>query len=439
MALNLSRNTRVFVSTNAADTGFTSANTWEIQVMAGYSLTQNTEQQTITINEMGSKPTRGQRSFNTALSPAEFSFSTYMRPHISGGNVTATERLLWNALTGNKQFVAPANYKQIATATVVGGVGTIDFSAAHGLAVGDSFNMVGFPEADWNVKAVVASVVDADTVTVSFPYSTPTTVNPTETNAKAVTSQWTETASRAYVDFFNSNAHQLAPLYLIFKIDTSWYRIASAVVNQATINFAIDGIAMIDWQGMGTELLNLGTTGQTEILANAVAPVVTAPFITNKLSTVTLQAGIGGTGTTYNVPITGGSITINNNVTFLTPDILGTVNKAVGYFTGTRAISGNLTAYLRTGTGNPTSKLLEDVLAQAQTEDENFYKLAVEIGGGTSATRVVLDMPAVQLQVPTISVEDVISTDISFTAQGYTGSAYDIEKTNELVVSYYTA
>lgn len=439
MALNLSRNTRVFVSTNAADTGFTSANTWEIQVMAGYSLTQNTEQQTITINEMGSRPTRGQRSFNTALSPAEFSFSTYMRPHISGGNVTATERLLWNALTGNKQFVAPADYKQIVAANIVGGVGTIDFSAAHGLAVGDSFNMVGFPETDWNVKAVVASVVDNDTVTVSFPYSKPTTANPTEANAKAVTSQWTETASSAYVDFFNSNAHQLAPLYLIFKIDTSWYRIAGAVVNQATINFAIDGIAMIDWQGMGTELLNLGTTGQTQILASAVAPVVTAPFITNKLSTVTLQAGIGGIGTTYNVPITGGSITINNNVTFLTPDILGTVNKAVGYFTGTRAISGNLTAYLRTGTGNHTSKLLEDVLAQAQTEDENFYKLAVEIGGGTSATRVVLDMPAVQLQVPTISVEDVISTEISFTAQGYTGSTYDIEKTNELVVSYYTA
>jgi len=46
-------------------------------------------------------------------------------------------------------------------------------------------------------------------------------------------------------------------------------------------------------------------------------------------------------------------------------------------------------------------------------------------------------MNAVQLQVPTVSVEDVISTEIGFTAQGYTGAAYDIEKSNELVVSYY--
>lgn len=439
MALNLSRNTRVFVSTNAGDTGFTSTNTWEIQVMAGYNLTQNTEQQTITINEMGAKPTRGQRSFNTALSPAEFSFSTYMRPHISGGNVTATERLLWNALSGNKQFVAPTNYLAISTATVAGGVGTIDFAAAHNLAVGDAFNMVGFVQADWNVKAVVTSVVDVDTVTVTFPNTVPTTVNPTETNAKAVKSQWVETATAAYTDFFNSNAHTLAPLYLIFKIDGAWYRISSSVINQATINFAIDGIAMIEWQGMGTEMLSLGTAGQTEILANAVAPVVNAPFITNKLSTIVLEAGINGGGTSYNVPITGGSITINNNVTFLTPDILGTVNKAVGYFTGTRAISGNLTAYLRTGTGNHTATLLNDVLTQSQTEDENYYKLAVEIGGGASATRVVLNMPAVQLQVPTISVEDVISTDIAFTAQGFTGTNYDIEKNNELVVTYYTA
>jgi hypothetical protein len=442
MALNLSRNTRAFVSTNASDTGFTAANTWEIQIMAGYSLTQATSEQTITINEMGKTPIRGQRSFNQALNPAEFSFTTYMRPYMNAGAVTATERMLWNAISGNKQFVDPAAYKALDAldgAILAGSVATLTFTAAHNLAVGDAINLVGFSGADasWNTKATVNSVTSPTVVVVGFPENVPTTLDPDTTNAKVTTSQWTERSDKAFTDFYNSNAHQLAPLYLIFKIDTSWYRITGAAINQATINFAIDGIAMIEWQGMGFELLELGTTGQAEILANAVAPNTSAAFIVNKLSTVTLEKGIGGGGTSFLVPITGGSVTINNNLTFLTPDILGTVNKSIGYFTGTRAVSGNLTAYLRTGAGNNTAALLADVLASASADDENFYKVQVEIGGLSNATRVELLMNAVQLQVPTVSVEDVISTEIGFTAQGYTGAAYDIEKSNELVVSYY--
>ena len=442
MALNLSRNTRAFVSTNANDTGFTSANTWEIQIMAGYSLTQATSEQTITINEMGKTPTRGQRSFNQALNPAEFSFTTYMRPYMNGGSVTATERMLWNAISGNKQFVDPAAYKALAAtggATKSGSTGTLTFAASHGLIVGDAINLVGFTGVDisWNTKAVVTTVTSSTVVVVSFPEVVPATSAPATTTAKVTTSQWTERSDKAFTDFHNSNAHQLAPLYLIFKIDSAWYRITGAAINQATINFAIDGIAMVEWQGMGFELLDLGSTGQSEILANAVAPSTSASFIVNKLSTVTMEKGINGGGTAFVVPITGGSVTISNNLTFLTPDILGTVNRSIGYFTGTRAVSGNLTAYLRTGAGNNTAALLADVLASAATEGENFYKVQVEIGGLTNATRVELLMPAVQLQVPTVSVEDVISTEIGFTAQGYTGAGYDIEKSNELVVSYY--
>jgi hypothetical protein len=350
--------------------------------------------------------------------------------------------MLWNAISGNKQFVDPAAYKALAAtggATKSGSTGTLTFAASHGLIVGDAINLVGFTGVDisWNTKAVVTTVTSSTVVVVSFPEVVPATSAPATTTAKVTTSQWTERSDKAFTDFHNSNAHQLAPLYLIFKIDSAWYRITGAAINQATINFAIDGIAMVEWQGMGFELLDLGSTGQSEILANAVAPSTSASFIVNKLSTVTMEKGINGGGTAFVVPITGGSVTISNNLTFLTPDILGTVNRSIGYFTGTRAVSGNLTAYLRTGAGNNTAALLADVLASAATEGENFYKVQVEIGGLTNATRVELLMPAVQLQVPTVSVEDVISTEIGFTAQGYTGAGYDIEKSNELVVSYY--
>jgi hypothetical protein len=86
MALNLIRNSRVFFTTNltssnnVAATGFLNTNTFELQVQDGFSFSQNTGTETITLNEAGSAPVRGQRSFNTSLDPVDWSFATYIRP-----------------------------------------------------------------------------------------------------------------------------------------------------------------------------------------------------------------------------------------------------------------------------------------------------------------------------------------------------------------------
>lgn len=57
--------------------------------------------------------------------------------------------------------------------------------------------------------------------------------------------------------------------------------------------------------------------------------------------------------TVYTVALTGGSLSIANNVTYLTPANLGTLNVPCTYFTGTRTITSNVTAYLKTGAGSP--------------------------------------------------------------------------------------
>lgn len=115
MAVNLIRNSRVFFTTNVDSQGrvragaykdsntypFTATNTWEIQVLEGLTFSQNTTVDTVTLNEAGAAPARGQRSFNTALEPLDFSFSTYLRPYNSGSAVTAEERFLWNAFAGS--------------------------------------------------------------------------------------------------------------------------------------------------------------------------------------------------------------------------------------------------------------------------------------------------------------------------------------------------
>lgn len=374
MSFNLLRNSRMFFTTNVdslgvvAGSGFTPTNTFEIQVLDGLSFTQSTSSETVTINEAGSTPVRGQRSFNTSLEPVDFSFSTYVRPADGGTNITAEEGVLWNALLSND---------------AIGG-----------------------------------------------------------TNAA-----WTEGPASATASCAKSNVNQLQKFGLIIDVDGVSYIIDNCALDSGTIDFGLDAIAMIQWAGKGTKLrsvsgLTLTTSGSTVTFAVALTGTAkaknsTAPYIANKLSTLSIKGGIGGSGTVYTVALTGGSLTISNNLTYLTPANLGIVNQPITYFTGTRSISGNVTAYLRSGTTN-TQGLLNDMLTASATDVNPAYEIIVALGGSSSATRVELELNSAVLQIPTVETEQVVSTTINFTAQGSSGSAFDIAAVNELEVRYYT-
>lgn len=412
MAISLIRNSRVFYTTNVnANTGvvntsgFTIYNTAEIQVLDGFSFSQNTNADTITLNEAGPAPVRGQRSFNSSLAPVEWSFSTYARPN-KLGTVTAEERFLWNSLVSNTGSIAYVGSEQ----------GIIDGA-------------------------------------------------------------WTETEDYAEVNFVNSDSHQLVKFGLIIALDNATFIIDNACLNQASIDFGIDQIATIAWSGMGGTLRRLtNPITLTDITAgylgsfsddsahvafgngytgSAKAKDINAPFIANKLSTSYVASGIGAyigssTNIQYSVPLIGGNININNNITYLTPAVLGTVNRPFTYFTGTRAVTGTLSAYLRTGAAGGAN-MSGDVgaLFSALTTDaalsapDNKYSLYVDLGGITNATRVRLDVPNATLQIPSVRSEAVISADINFTGQGgYSGSSnqsYDITVANEAAIRYHSA
>lgn len=374
MSFNLIRNSRVFFTTNVnaltgviPATGFTDLNTFEIQVQDGFSFSQNTASETVTLNEAGAAPVRGQRSFNTALEAADFSFSTYMRPADSGINITAEEGVLWNALLGT---------------TAIGGAGAA----------------------------------------------------------------WSESATNATVVASNSQAHQLQKFGMLVIIDGISYALDNCALDSATIDFGLDAIASVAWAGKATALRQIttptlsGTTTVTlagSLTGTAKGKNTLAPYLANKLSTLTIKAGIDGTGTTYTVALTGGSLTIANNITYLTPANLGVVNKPVTYFTGTRAISGSLNAYLRAGATN-SAGLMSALLASSDSDVDPEFFIQVEVGGAASPTRVEFEMPAAVLTIPSVATEQVVSTTINFTAQGSTASAFDIGAANELEVRYYT-
>ncbi len=378
---NLIRDARVFFTTNLDSageintTGFTDSNTYELQVLDGLSFSQNTTTETVQLNEAGADPTRGQRVFNTALDPVDFSFSTYIRPKFSSGADTvattddfidAEEAVLWNAL-----------------------------------AAGDAANNgVNGTNGAWS------------RTTGASPVST--------------------------LSFAKSEKNQLQKFGIIVYMDSTKqaYFINNCVMNTATIDFGIDAIATVQWAGQGSTLESITSLTSAP---TAKARITTAPFLANKLSTVALTGNgtPGQTGSTYTLALTGGSITISNNVTYLTPANIGVVNKPTTYFTGTRAISGSLNCYLRTG-ASYSGGLLETMLGLT-TNTAPTFAINLHIGGtSSSAVRVTLEMPSVVLAIPAVNTEQVVSTTINFTAQGMTASALDLEAENELTIKYYS-
>ena len=92
----------------------------------------------------------------------------------------------------------------------------------------------------------------------------------------------------------------------------------------------------------------------------------------------------------YNLILTGGSINLENNITFLTPEELCRVNTPIGHVTGTRNITGSFTCYLNddnSGTDNRSAGFFKD-LSTATGLTRNKFNLKFTIGDITAATGV---------------------------------------------------
>lgn len=484
---NLIRNARAFFTTNVSATdgtviatGATNANTFELQLMAGFAFSQNTTNQVVTVSEAGTAPARSQRSFNTALEPVDFSFSTYLRP-TGTTTINCEERVLWNALLNNRAIDTTGTtisgvsaFTRTASSNVITFTCTAFNFGTAGFVVGDVFTISGILGTDaqeWNapvkVTAIAGTTAACTGMTIEYliapagaataPATVPTTF---KLHTGAITQNAAAGTEAAYLlaHAGGSNKNQLQTFGMVIIIDEVTYFIDNCVLDQASIDFGLDGIAMCAWTGKASALRSVAATVDTAgtlsggYAGTYLAKVTTAKFITNKLSTVVLKSTFRGAGTspsTYAVALTGGNINIANNVTYITPDILGTVNKPITYFTGTRSITGSLNAYLKSGALN-TGGLLSQLLTESLTVTEPKYYTEIQIGGGANPIKVEVELPAVSLQIPTIDAgSDILSTVINFTAQGFDGDTstaaalsaalYDVENSNDLLIRYYSA
>lgn len=230
------------------------------------------------------------------------------------------------------------------------------------------------------------------------------------------------------VKFINNQFHQLSTVNLYYLVDNVWYVVHDVQINQAEISIDIEGIGMTAWSGQGTKIDPLGLAAPFDKdSSDFTFPddlFESASWIKNKLTTLLIKDNKDGTE--YDIPITGGSITINNNISYLTPNTLSRLDLPIGSFTGTFEVSGSLEAYLRSlDVEKDTDLRAADLLSKMITDRSitNSFEIAICLGGIypnkcnpviQKSPAVVVVLPTAHLSVPTTETADVLGTSIEF-------------------------
>ena len=110
----------------------------------------------------------------------------------------------------------------------------------------------------------------------------------------------------------------------------------------------------------------------------------------------------------------------------MVPEELGAINKPLEHVTGTRTATGNATCYLTledTDSTNGTSRqFFNDLVGTgSMSKVVNKFKVTMDIGGTAAAADTVnpaltIVFPTAHIEVPSHSIEDVISLETNFTA-----------------------
>ena len=245
--LYFSRDTKVYIEFNNK--------VWEVPVLDGFSFSQGNNTSEITLNEMessGGISRRGRRAFNDSLAPGEWSLSTYVRPFASAGagdgaaddsaHVHAVEEVLWGMMAGADTYNAT----------------TFDFEnstiiPATSIVVGETYEIVtlGTPATNWT------NINVAGTPAVGVVFTANGTV---PTGAGTVRRKVTahDTSSNK-ISFHASNSSTLGTANIYFILgdaNRTVMKLTQAVVNEASIDFEIDGISTISWSGQCSEVLD---------------------------------------------------------------------------------------------------------------------------------------------------------------------------------------
>ena len=438
---------------------------------------------------------RGRRAFNDSLAPGEWSFSTYVRPFTAAGaaqgsgsadaaaEVHAVEEVLWALMAGADNYASAAYDKGGDAVLTPGGSNmTVSFSKSNvstlstfnlyfvlgdanrtvmkleGCVVGEAsldFDIDGIATIGWSGNA--ANVID-------FTGSTITAT--TDDVVKNVQVNGTVSSGATTINLDAGHGAVVGDLLFGTGLPATGAPITAVSTNAMTVAATSAGIAddatlikrkatedgtavsvgdvFLDSDDSHRLFVFTGSAGfvpVTEAKTSYVNEAITntTNFIRNRLTVLTITPTTqdpDGDSTneleaSYNLTLTGGNVTISNNITFITPEELGIVNVPIGHVTGTRSVSGSFTCYLTkdTAASNASKDFFEDLRGITNVVT-NSFGLVFKIGGA-SGTGLELNMATSHVEIPTHSIEDVISLETNFQALPST-----IDGTDELALTY---
>lgn len=517
---------------------------WEVPVLDGFSFSQTTNSSDITLAEMQNADgisRRGRRLFTDSLAPAEWSFSTYVRPYYNSNEHHAVEEVLWALMAGADKYGTQTGGEAGAMLTITesdsatdrtNGTYTFDDSdfTTSGQGVGGILQVVvaGGQVTGATILASGSAYDANDTITIASAKVGGTgnlvitvasvddqqatafyrATNPDSNSPFGATVAQGDTFSQN-INFGQSNRSVLSTcnLYFVMETDTQnpmVYRLKGAAINEASVDFDVDGIATINWSGFASNIedmqaadrvhsissgstaspptvsavltaadtakgsaatfgelaYNRGEDGRLYLLTGAspaaetrfstdattsVAAITTAvdsttTFIRNRLTQLLIDnnSTTNGLNASYSMTLTGGNITVSNNITYLVPEELGKVNVPIEHVTGGRTVTGSYTCYLTfdtTSNAGTSSDFYNDLTAEGVGLDlvVNDFRVEFQIGGNvTNTPRLYLTLPKCHIEVPSHSIEDVISVETNFGA--YTT---DFDKADEFRLVYF--
>ena len=393
---------------------------YKIPVLDGFSFSQATNATEVTLNEMATSAGVSRRSrqmFTDSYAPAEWSFQTYIRPFKSGGAGSGGEHAavhhhmveepLWNALAGSGAVGASGT-----ALTADGTDANIAFTNSNKVAL-DTFDLffeMGSGKASPTIYKIEGCVVNE--VSIDFDIDGIATANwsgmgkiITEETSMTTATKFEGTAAADTNNFIRNRLTDLTLTNDVFETTAN-----GAVSSSASVTLAA-GSALIK---VGQAVFAAGTAvGTVSAISGTTLTLSGAVSISSGAAIVFSNVGMTRS---YSLTLTGGNITISNNMTFLTPETLGIVNQPLGHVTGTRSVSGNFTCYLNTpSSGNSSADLFEDII-ESTSVVTNSFDLTFTIGGTGNTPRVVANLNNCHLEVPSHSIDDIISLETTFHA-----------------------
>jgi hypothetical protein len=454
MALQFSRDVDVYVKTTSTlNSG--SATVWKLGVLDGFSFSQAINASEITVNEAGITSRRARLLFNDSLAPVEWSFSTYARPTLSTNHV-APEQALWAMMLGADSY-SSSTFKNAQGVTVATSDSTdLDFGlvGSNVSSLSDAWELYfSFKPTGGNAQVYKITQAVVNNVTMDFDIDGIATLQWSGFGATLVDEGSTETGYAAAITTgldkstnFIRNRISTVDLVRTDKLIGS-PQLESAggeIFALPDTDYTFNDNTSPALDTLTTSADQTGNISQGDIVTGTgIAPGTTVTSIDATTITLSLQNTAPITGTlqfytpnrdVYNIVLTGGSINIENNVSYLTPEELGIVNSPLANITGSRSISGNLTCYLDNDISSSKSgELFSDLVSDTSTV-RNTFDMGINVGGTAAAgPHIKFDLPTAHLEIPVINVEDLLTLDIAFHGQVSGG---DVNLTNEMTVIY---